>query len=81
MFCSCSNRQVSSKRLDSIADYHREGLNLRVECRNCRRVVVLDAGRVLMTCHRRGQSKQIDQVAARLRCGDCGARDVYFGPI
>ena len=69
-----------SKRLDSIADYARHGLRLRVECR-CGRVVLLDASKLMLDCHRRGRSKVVVQLAGRLRRGDCGERPKHWGPM
>ena len=33
---------MGSKRLDAISDYHRHGYSLRVDCRACRRVAILE---------------------------------------
>ena len=70
---------MRSKRLDSIADYAREELSLRAECRSGR-VALLDAGEVLRDCHERGSSKIVAQIVQRLRCADCGARPNDWGP-
>ena len=50
---------MSSKRLDSIADYTRHGYALRVDCRRCRRVAVLDPLQIVLHCQQRGWSKQM----------------------
>ena len=71
---------MGSKRLDSIADYAREGLQLRVEC-SCGRVVLLDARKLTLDCHRRGSSKVVVQLVGRLRCDDCGERPKHWGPM
>ena len=37
-----ASQAVSSKRLDTIADYTRHGYALRVDCRACRHMAVLN---------------------------------------
>lgn len=71
---------MGSKRLDSIADYARHGLRLRVECR-CGRVVLIDTSKLTLECHRRGSSKAVVQLVGRLRCGDCCERPKHWGPM
>jgi hypothetical protein len=71
---------VGSKRLDSITDYVREGLSLRVECGPCRRVTVVAAEELLARC-RRGGDHRIGSIVRRLKCADCGASPKDWGPI
>lgn len=71
---------MSSKRLDDLGDYHRHGYRLSVECRQCNRVVILDPLPMLEQCQRRRWSRQMPAVGRRLRCSNCGARNVRVGP-
>lgn len=47
---------MSSKRLDSISDYHRHRFNLRVVCLGCGRVIVLDSLNFLSACTDRARA-------------------------
>ena len=83
LFCSClvgAPKAMSSKRLDSIADYSRHGYALRVDCRRCRRVAVLDPLQIALQCQQRGWSKQMAALEERLRCSRCGSRQTRLGP-
>ena len=71
---------MSSKRLDAINDYARAGYRLRVDCRGCCRVVVIEPLEIMLTCQRRGWSMQIAFIEKRLRCSQCGGRNVRLGP-
>lgn len=71
---------MSSKRLDTISDYARHGYALRVDCRACKHVAKLDARVITDLCQTRGWSRQIAAVERRLRCKQCGGRDVRLGP-
>ena len=73
-------KAMSSKRLDSIADYSRHGYALRVDCRSCRRVAVLDPLQIVLQCQQRGWSKQMAALEGRLRCSRCGSRQTRLGP-
>lgn len=71
---------MSSKRLDAISDYHRHGYMLRVDCKACGRVAIVEPRQITELCQRRGWSRQMGQVERRLRCSKCGGRDVLCGP-
>ncbi|OBX18812.1 hypothetical protein A9995_09615 [Erythrobacter sp. QSSC1-22B] len=71
---------MSSKRLDTISDYSRHGFTLRVDCRVCRRLAIIDPRTITLLCQQRQWSKQIAAVEGRLRCSKCGSRDVRVGP-
>ena len=71
---------MSSKRLDTIADYTRHGYTLRVDCLKCRRVAIINPLQLTLRCQKRGWSKQIAAVERRLRCSQCGNREVRLGP-
>ena len=71
---------MSSKRLDTISDFSRHGYTLRVDCRTCKRLAIIDPLEITLLCLRRQWSKQIAAVERRLRCSICGGRDVRLGP-
>lgn len=71
---------MSSKRLDSLADYNRHRYRLRADCLNCRRVTIMEPLALLERCHARGWSYDIEAVARRMVCAECGSRDVRLGP-
>tara|TARA_R100001129_G_scaffold181565_1_gene161047 strand:- start:2221 stop:2505 length:285 start_codon:yes stop_codon:yes gene_type:complete len=75
-----ASQAMSSKRLDTIADYSRHGYALRVDCRRCRRVEVLHPLKITLLCQQRGWSKQMFALERRLRCSQCGSREVRLGP-
>jgi len=70
---------MSSKRLDSLSAYCREGLRLRVQC-SCGRSVLLDPAALLKRCQQKGGSHLVAKIVPRMRCGTCGARPVDYGP-
>ena len=71
---------MSSKRLDTIADFTRHGYRLRIDCRSCGRLAIINPLEITMLCQRRNWSKQIDAIERRFRCTKCGKRDVRIGP-
>ena len=74
-------RRMSSKRLDLVTDYVREGLNLCVECK-CGRVVILPANKIRDECFERSLPMAISQLEIRLRCLRCRRRGhARVGPI
>lgn len=72
---------MSSKRLDSISDYPRHGYDLRVTCRACGRVGVIDALALTMRLSKSNKSKWMPYVESRPKCSDCGLRDLKCGPV
>lgn len=70
---------MSSKRLNSLSDYARAGYRLRLDC-ECGRVVLVDPRTILTHCHKHNLPHGLEQVAARLKCGDCGKRPKRIGP-
>ena len=70
---------MGSKRLYTLADYHRHGLRLRVDCLACKRVAILDPLPLLERCKARGWRYGIEQVATRLVCAECGSKRVRCG--
>lgn len=73
-------RAMSSKRLDTLADYARHNYKLRLDCR-CGRVVLLDPHDLLAAIMARGwASYNLEGLAMRLKCQKCGARPERIGP-
>jgi len=72
-------KAMSSRRLDSIADYSRHGYALRIDCLKRGRVAVLNPLEITMTCQERGWSKQMSALDGRLRCSRCGSRTTSLG--
>ena len=64
---------MGSKHLDTLADLVRHGLNAQVECRSCRRVVIVPASRLRDQCFAKSIPMKLDIVARHLRCS-CGYR-------
>jgi len=64
---------MGSKRLDTVADLVRHGLNAQVECRSCRRVVIIPASRLRDQCFAESIPMKLALVAQHLRCS-CGHR-------
>lgn len=67
---------MGSKRFDTVADLVRHGLNGQVECRSCRRVVIIPASRLRDQCFAKSISMKLALVAQHLRssCGHRGAK-------
>ena len=55
---------MSSKRLDDVGDFRRHGYNLRIDCKQCGWVAVLDPTELVLLCNRRQWSRQIGSVEA-----------------
>ena len=70
---------MSSKRLDTLADFTRHKYLLRIEC-ECGRVVLADPHKIIAACQARGINFRLEAVAARLRCERCGRRPWRVGP-
>jgi hypothetical protein len=71
---------MGSKRLDTIADYARHGYRLKVDCRDCGRAALLDARELTAQCSKRRWNRDIFSLSRRLRCSNCGGRNVLWGP-
>ena len=76
-----SKTEMGSKRLDSIADYHRHGFNLRVVCQGCARAAVIDSLTLSMARSKARKSRDMGAIERDLRCRACGSRKVKCGPI
>lgn len=70
---------MSSKRLDSLSAYCREGLRLRVQC-SCGHTVLLDPGALLKRSQQKGGSHLVAKIVPRMKCRTCGARPADYGP-
>ena len=71
---------MSSKRLDDIGDFRRHGYRMRVDCRTCKRIAILDPTSLVVLCNENGWPRQMASVATRLKCSKCGSKDVRCGP-
>ena len=71
---------MSSIKCDSLSDLARHGYRLRVECQACNHFAKLDPLKVMLHCHSRRRSLDLDKVACHLRCSGCGGRSVTCGP-
>lgn len=71
---------MSSKRLETLADYARHGYKIRLDCA-CGRVVVIDPRTLLEMIAKRGWARpSLDAIAQRLKCQRCGSRPKRIGP-
>lgn len=71
---------VSSKRLDSLADYARARYLVRIECA-CGRVLLKDPHELLALIAARGWPRYtLEGLALRLKCQRCGKRPKRIGP-
>ncbi len=71
---------MSSKRLNSLADYARHKYKLRVDCA-CGRVVMLDPHDLLAVILARGwNAYSMEGIGMRLKCQRCGKRPTRIGP-
>ena len=70
---------MSSKRLETMADYARHHYMVRIEC-ECGRVVLSDPHKMIVACQERRLSYRLEAVAQRLRCQKCGRKPFRIGP-
>lgn len=59
---------MGMKRIDTVADLVRYGLNGQIECRKCRRVVPVPASKLRDQCFAKSIPMKLDMVAQHLRC-------------
>ena len=71
---------MGSKRLDKISDYARHGYAMKAECRECGHSAKLDPRALSADAIRRNLSRDIGAIEQRLKCQQCGKRDVRIGP-
>lgn len=71
---------AANTRLDSLSDLARHKANLRVSCRTCNKVSVIDAARFNRYCLLRCWNTQLEQLGHRLVCSRCGARASWLKP-
>ena len=69
---------AANTRLDSLSDFARHKANLRVTCRTCGKVGIIDAGRFARYCLLRCWNGYLEQLGHRLRCSRCGARSSHL---
>ena len=70
---------MSFKRLETIADFIRNGLNAKIECGRCNRVVIVPAARIRDYCFKRSIPIRLETVEPHLRCS-CGHRGAKLEP-
>ena len=68
----------ANTRLDSLSDLVRHKANLRVQCRTCDKVSIIDASRFSQYCLLRRWNAYLEQLGYRLRCSRCGAKNSYL---
>ena len=71
---------MSSKRLDKISDYARHGYVIKAQCRDCGHNAKLDARVISNDAILRNLSRDLDAIERRLKCLNCGTRNVKIGP-
>ena len=71
---------MGSKRLDKISDYARHGYAMKAECQECGHSAKLDARALSNDAIRRNLSRDIGAIERRLKCQQCGQRNVRIGP-
>ena len=71
---------MSSKRLDTIADFARHSYLARIECLNCKRVTLMEPIDFLLIIRKRQWPRDVAAVEMRLRCSHCQARQARIGP-
>lgn len=76
-----SSHRMGTKRLDKISDYARHGFDLRIVCKACGRVSVIDARALTASCISASLSRNMPVIERRLRCQSCRGRVVSCGPI
>ena len=64
----------ANTRLDCLSDLVRHKANLRVTCRTCSKVGIIDAARFNRYCLLRCWNTQLASLAVRFVCRQCGAR-------
>jgi Zn finger protein HypA/HybF involved in hydrogenase expression len=69
---------ATNTRLDCLGDLARHQANLKVECRTCRKVTVIDAARFNRYCLLKRWNTQVQQLGHRLVCSRCGSRDSHL---
>ena len=71
---------MGSKRLDKISDYARHGYAMKAECHECGHSAKMDARALSDDAIRRNLSRDIGAIERRLKCQQCGKRNVRIGP-
>ena len=71
---------MGSKRLDKISDYARQGYAAKAECRECGHSAKLDARALSDDAIKRNLSRDIGAIERRLKCHQCGKRNVQISP-
>lgn len=69
---------AANTRLDSLSDLIKHKANLRVTCRTCEKVSIVDAQRFSRYCLLRCWNAHLEALASRLVCKRCGARTSHL---
>ncbi|WP_225206237.1 hypothetical protein [Novosphingobium huizhouense] len=69
------------KRLDTISDYARHGIDLRATCEQCGRAVVIASLALSLEMQRRNLPRDLDAVRRVLRCEGCGSKRPHLVPV
>lgn len=72
---------MGMKRLDTIADLVRHGMDLRVTCEQCGRVALLKALSLSVVIQRRNLPRDLQSVRQLLRCEGCGRKRPNIVPV
>jgi hypothetical protein len=68
----------ANTRLDSLSDLMKHKANLRVTCRTCDKVSVIDAKRSARYCFLRCWNTHLEALVCRMICSQCGARGAHL---
>lgn len=68
----------ANTRLDSLEHLIKHKANVRVTCRTCDKVSVIDARRFARCCMLRCWNDQLEALASRMHCARCGARGAHL---
>ena len=73
-----AGRVSANTRLDNLSDLIKHKANVRVTCRTCGKVSVVDAQRFARYCLLRCWNTHLEALACRMICSQCGARGAYL---
>ncbi|MES2289267.1 MAG: hypothetical protein V4530_05965 [Pseudomonadota bacterium] len=59
----------------TLADYETNGLNIHLTCSGCGKVSYRYTAKLREICHAKGIGEDVSDLATRLKCDRCGARN------
>ena len=68
----------ANTRIDTLSDLIKHKSHVRVTCRTCDKVTVLDAVRLARYCLLRCWNTQLEALSNRLTCTRCGAKSPHL---